>query len=345
MLRQLGLTPEQQAVAEARANPTPVPGRDVPFPPDVEAQKRKLAQESRATIQNVMPGIPATPSALTGEEYLKTLSRGAAAQVRQISLGQAALPSASTRSQAAIQLRNAVFTYDPTFTEERYPTRRATSIAYATGKPAIELNAMNTVLGHTGELSRAGDALKNGDIRALNAVANSLGVAIGRSPVVTYKTIVHRVGPELIRAYVGAGGDESERREAGADFNENNSPDQIRAAAAVTAKLLSSKIQASLFNYHRSMNFTPGDPRGQELVRRFFTPEAIGVMDRLVGPGWNSGGAPNAAPSGAPAPGSETSPGGAAGPGRIQVRDPRGKIHTFPDQDSANAFKKAAGIP
>jgi len=30
--------------------------------------------------------------------------------------------------------------------------------------------------------------------------------------------------------------------------------------------------------------------------------------------------------------------------GQFQVTDPRGKVHTFRDQKSANAFKKAAGI-
>jgi hypothetical protein len=36
--------------------------------------------------------------------------------------------------------------------------------------------------------------------------------------------------------------------------------------------------------------------------------------------------------------------GGAQGGGSVQVKDPRGVVHTFPDQNSANNFKKAAGI-
>jgi len=33
-----------------------------------------------------------------------------------------------------------------------------------------------------------------------------------------------------------------------------------------------------------------------------------------------------------------------AGGGSVQVTDPRGVVHTFPDQNSADNFKKAAGI-
>jgi hypothetical protein len=37
-------------------------------------------------------------------------------------------------------------------------------------------------------------------------------------------------------------------------------------------------------------------------------------------------------------------PGGGAQSGSVQVKDPRGVVHTFPDQNSANNFKRAAGI-
>jgi hypothetical protein len=37
-------------------------------------------------------------------------------------------------------------------------------------------------------------------------------------------------------------------------------------------------------------------------------------------------------------------PGGGTQGGSVQVKDPRGVVHTFPDQNSANNFKRAAGI-
>ena len=83
------------------------------------------AVASRPIIQNFAPGIPQNGNQqATGEDFLKTLGTGAASQVKAIAEGRATLPSASTRSQAAIQLRNAVFQYDPSYNDQRAQIRK-----------------------------------------------------------------------------------------------------------------------------------------------------------------------------------------------------------------------------
>jgi hypothetical protein len=198
---------------------------------------------------------------------------------------------------------------DPNYSEELFATRKAAVLSMNTGKDHQKLNAMNTVLGHVGRLEEAVDALQNGDIRVLNQIANELGVATGSSAPIVFKTIVHRVGPELTNAYVGSGGESAERKEAGGDFDVNGAPGQIKGAARITAKLLSSKMGSLLFDFKRAAHFSPDDPRGQEMVEQFFTPEAIDVMNRMF-PGWQAGVEPGG--------GGKTGGGGGAGKKYVQ---------------------------
>ncbi len=200
---------------------------------------------------------------------------------------QSALPPQSRLNPAAQAIRWWTMSIDPNYSEELFPVRKAAVLRMNTGKDHDKLNAMNTVLGHVGRLEEAVDALQNGDIRALNGIANELGVATGSVPQVVFRTIVHRVGPELTQAYVGSGGEASERKEAGGDFDLNGAPDQIKGSARITAKLLASKMGSTLFDFKRAAHFDPKDPRGADLIGQFFTPEAIHVMDRMF-PGWKT---------------------------------------------------------
>jgi len=130
--------------------------------------------------------------------------------------------------------------YDGTF----FPTAQKTQNAFTSGTPAKSVNAINTALSHLGTLSEASEALRNNDIKVLNRIANTFGEQVGKDPVTTYKTIVHRVGPELVTAYVGAGGGQGERALAEKDFDPANGPDQLKSNIAISAKLLESKAGA-----------------------------------------------------------------------------------------------------
>ncbi len=262
---------------------------------------------------------------------------------------QSALPPQSRLNPQAVAQRWWVMRLDPNYSEELYPVRKATMLSMQTGKSATQLNAMNTVLGHVGALEEAVNALDNGNVRALNSIANWLGVQTGKDPVTTFKTIVHRVGPELTNAYVGSGGEASERKEAGGDFSENNSPAQIQNAARITAKLLASKITATLFQFRRGMHFAPGDPRARNIVEQFFTPEAREVMDRMF-PGWQEAAERSAQAGAGPGSGqaggsekreAEKSPEQGQKPFKI---DYRGKTYSFPTQKALDTFKTQLGI-
>jgi len=167
---------------------------------------------------------------------------------------------------------NNVYALDPQWNEQRAQLRKA----YTVGPQSKEINAINTAVGHVGVMNDAIDALNNGDVKVLNAIGNRLGVETGQDPVTTFNTIVHRVGPEIAKAYIGAGGSAGERGSDEKDFDPSLGPKQLRSNVGITAELLRSKI-SSLANQWDE-NKSQGMPSFQD---RFIMPAAQQTIDRL----------------------------------------------------------------
>lgn len=164
-----------------------------------------------------------------------------------------------------------VYQDDPQWSEQRAALRKD----FTTGKHSSEINAINTAMGHVGVLGDAIDALHNSDEKALNRIANALGVQVGKNNVTTFNTIVHRVGPELSKAYIGAGGSAGERGSDEKDFDASLGPDALKSNVGITAQLLRSKI-GSLENQW-NQNKSDSMPSFQD---HFISPEAKKQLDK-----------------------------------------------------------------
>jgi len=164
-----------------------------------------------------------------------------------------------------------VFQRDPQWSEQRAQIRKD----FTVGKHSTEINAINTAMGHVGVLGDAIDALNNNDIKALNRIANFVGVQTGKDNVTTFNTIVHRVGPEIAKAYIGAGGSAGERGSDEKDFDPSLGPQQLKSNVGITAKLLRSKIGALENQWNQ--NKSDSMPSFQD---RFITPEAKAQLDK-----------------------------------------------------------------
>ena len=168
-------------------------------------------------------------------------------------------------------IMNNVYSIDPDWSEQRAELRKD----FAVGKTAPQINAINTAMGHIGVLGNAIDALHNNDLQGLNKIANFLGVQTGATPVTTFNTIVHRVGPELAAAYIQGGGGEGERGTTASDFDPKLGPDQLKANVGVTAQLLRSKISSLENQWNQNKGPTMPDFQG-----RFIMPEAQRQLNR-----------------------------------------------------------------
>lgn len=181
-----------------------------------------------------------------------------------------------------------VFEQDPQFSEQRAQLRKD----FTVGKRSTEINAINTAMAHVGVLGDAIDALNNNDVQALNRLANAVGAQVGSDKMTTFNTIVHRVGPEISKAYIGAGGSAGERGSDEKDFDPALGTQQLKSNVAITTKLLRSKI-SSLQNQW-DQNKSAGMPSFED---RFIMPEAKTQLNKWS-PAPNGSGQGGAQPNG-----------------------------------------------
>jgi hypothetical protein len=257
-VQRVGMTAEQRTVADqadARAakEAKPVPGRDVPLPAAVEEQRVRIAKESRpvTTINTAQPGGIVSPenARLTGEDFLATLPLGTAAQVRAIAEGKVTIPSASTRSQAAIQLRNLAFQYDPGLTEQRAQVRKA----FTTGPDGKNIGALNTATVHLEQFGDAAAAMANGSFLVPgNAAYNALRTAFGATAPTNLAQLKAAVAGEMASALKGQATD-IEIANLRQNLNAAATPAQFAGAVETNLHILGAKLNTYQQRYQQQI--------------------------------------------------------------------------------------------
>jgi|HubBroStandDraft_4_1064222.scaffolds.fasta_scaffold09772_2 hypothetical protein len=172
------------------------------------------------------------------------------------------------------QMLQQVMAVNPDFHAEYYDNFNKTEKDATTGKIGTTSNALNTMVGHLAVLNKAADALKNNDVQALNKLANFFGAQTGSTPITVYNTIVHRLAPEVTKAYIAGGGSVGERGTNESDFDAKLGPDQIKQNIGVSALLADSKLKANQEQYNRG---TYG--RGKQ---QLLSPESETARQQLV---------------------------------------------------------------
>lgn len=223
-------------------------------------QVAKEEAKNRVTINGIGTGPNGEPSATAQmvADY-------------QIPFSQAAsrLP-AKDRDILNTQVRK----LNPQFQASNFNTFQSTERAFTSGEPANKVRALNTMMGHLSTLDQAATLLDNGNLPALNKIANFWGVQSGKDPVTTFNAIVHRIGPEVTNAYIASGGTSAERGTNEQDFNANLGAKQIKSNIGVAAQLAGSLVNGLQDQYQRG---TYG--RG---TQKLLTDEADGARQRLT---------------------------------------------------------------
>lgn len=218
----------------------------------------RLASRPVTTINAAIPGMvigAGGQNQTTGEEYLKTIPASIGAQVRAIAEGRAQIPSASARSQAAQQIRDAVFRYDPSFSEQRAQVRKA----FTTGPDGKNIGALNTAIVHLGRLGDTAEALQNGSFTPSNELYNYFKDKFGSSAVTNFALLKDAVAGEMAAALKGTATD-IEIGKMGASIRAANSPEQMRGVIQEGMGILNDKANTFSERYHREMPDDPWSP-------------------------------------------------------------------------------------
>ena len=206
------------------------------------------------------------------------------ARLKQILEYKAPDPPPGARGPVPQALANLIPEFDPNHDATTFPARNKVLGEYVKDMSGGQLGAVNTALGHLGELATAAQELdKNvpfskANFPILHSLANKLGIAVGDDAASTYRAILHRVGPEMTAAYVKGGGTEGERGANESDFDISKGQQQIMSNIAESAQLLNSKIDTKRKNWQDT--FRPYRPE-DEFDNRFLTPAAKTVLQTL----------------------------------------------------------------
>lgn len=135
---------------------------------------------------------------------------------------------------------------------------------FTAGSDAHTLNAINTARGHVDQGLKAADALGNGDINALNHIANIYKVQTGQSAPLVFNSVKTALTGEIAKAFTGAGATVSEVATISKEINDANSPQQLKDVLSSYGHLLDSKQGALKQQYDQGIgahpNFNPAAP-------------------------------------------------------------------------------------
>lgn len=269
-LQQLGMKPAEQVAATqrqesaaraAKAN-TPTELAAQASDPKETPENREIAKAAlkileqhaiagRSVTQVTLPNQTGPAAQLMGEEYKKTLNPGRLAQANAIIEGRATMPSASTRSQAALQIRDDVFRLDPNWSEQRAQVRKA----FTTGPDGKNIGSLNTAVVHLGRLGDAAEALENGQFTPGNEAYNWLRDKFGSKKVTDFTLLKDAVAGEMATALKGNATDQ-EIEHLGKSIRTSNSPEQMRGVVREGMAILNDKANTYDERYHAQM---PGD--------------------------------------------------------------------------------------
>jgi hypothetical protein len=268
---------------------------------------------NRNPIGGGAPGAPGGPSAplLTGEDYLKTLPLGMAAQVKAIAEGRQNPPPRAS-SGVALQIMNAVNQYDPNFSLQKAQIRKA----FTTGSDGRNIGALNTAAVHLDQLAEAADALKNGSFTPANAAYNKISQWLGGAAPTNFAGVKAAVSGEMATALKGNATD-PEIATIKRTIDESGSPEQLQQGVTTALHVLGAKLNTYQERYQQQI---PGDTNWSPVL-----PSAKAVFEKH---GINPTAGAAAIKSG----------------GKFSVAAPNGKTYTFNSQADADAFKSAAGI-
>jgi hypothetical protein len=136
------------------------------------------------------------------------------------------------------------------------PAIKAARQSMASGEDHKAVLAFNTASGHLSQLQDAIDALHNGDITALNKIANKYGVATGQAAPVVFDAIRNAVAGEVGKVFKGQVTDTEVEHIADTLRNEQ-SPDSLSGVVKADANLMMSKLAAVHDSYYGTVGEHP----------------------------------------------------------------------------------------
>lgn len=223
---------------------------------------------------------------VSGDAVLRKLQPQIASQVKALAEGRMAFPGGfALKSPYWQNMISLVSQYDPLFDAVNYNARAKTRGDFTSGKSAQNITAINTAIGHLGQLGSMGGDVADHNFTPLNAVENAGAQLFGSPAINNYKQTADAVAHEVRRVFAATGGGtEAELDRQLSYLSPNNSADQKAGAIKNIVGLLKSRLDAIGEQYKQGMGT---DKMPIQLV----SPHAQSVLDNYSdGPAKTSAG-------------------------------------------------------
>lgn len=159
---------------------------------------------------------------------------------------------------------------NPDFNAQNYDTSLKAAKDFSTGKQGQGVKSFNVALKHLDTLSQLSTALSNGDIPAVNKIANVYKTQTGGAAPTSFNAAKQIVGDEIVKAIVGSGGGVHDRETAAATINAASSPAQLKQVIETYKQLMVGQLQGLQQQYEQTTFRKDFD--------KFLSPEALKVM-------------------------------------------------------------------
>lgn len=120
---------------------------------------------------------------------------------------------------------------------------------FSTGTQGRQVNAFNTAIDHLDTMDKLSDALQNSDVKAINAIGNTVARQTGAPAPTNFDAAKQIVTAEVIKAVVASGGGVTERQEAERNFAAASSPAQLKGVIDTYKKLLGGQLNSLGLQY------------------------------------------------------------------------------------------------
>lgn len=134
--------------------------------------------------------------------------------------------------------------FDAVAAETQFQSGKALNKDITSGPTAINLQAINTARNHMETFKSLAHALNNGDIQAVNKLANEFASATGSSAPTSFELAKAAFSGEVGKSFAGANVSLADREELAKQISTASSPKQLAAAADTADELLAGKQRA-----------------------------------------------------------------------------------------------------
>lgn len=257
------LTQPQQAPAQP---PQPVMPTFTGSPKEVAAAKNRWLME-----QAKRSGGSGGDFSKTGDEFLASLPDSDRTFVKKLAAYEIDPKTLSTRGGAREQYLKMASQYDPTFDQKNYNTISQAITRFATGKQGDTVRSLNVAIEHLDTAKRLATELKNGNIPAFNALANTYARETGGVAPTNFEAVRDIVANEVVKGTIGGSGALEDRKEAANKIRASSSPAQFIGVMNSMTELMGGQLKGLERQYE-------GATGRKDFSQKYLTPRTLDAI-------------------------------------------------------------------